>query len=131
MAANAGTNTTPELVVRRLLHGIGYRYLIHVAGLPGRPDIVFPRRRQVIEVRGCFWHRHPACARAAVPSTRREFWQEKFARTVARDAHNLRTLEGMGWRVLVIWECELRDSGLSTRLRAFLGPPGPGARTPG
>lgn len=123
MSANVGRNTGPELAVRRILHVMGYRYRIHGATLPGRPDIVFSRRRKVIEVRGCFWHRHPGCPAAATPATRPEFWADKFATTVARDARNLAALETAGWRVLVIWECELGDPRLSGRLLSFLGPP--------
>lgn len=123
MAAIAGKDTQPEMVIRRALHGMGFRYRLHVAGLPGRPDIVFAGRRKVIEIRGCFWHRHPGCARTATPATRREFWQAKFNTTIARDARNLTALEAAGWSVLVIWECEIGDADLAKRLQCFLGPP--------
>ena len=125
MAAIAGKNTRPEMVVRRLAHRMGYRFRIHVSQLPGRPDLVFPGRRKVIELRGCFWHRHPGCVDAAVPKTRLEFWQEKFEGTVARDARNVVTLKAAGWDVLVVWECEVTLPGLEERLRDFLGPSGP------
>jgi DNA mismatch endonuclease Vsr len=123
MSAIGGKNTRPEIAIRKLAYAMGYRYRLHVKGLPGQPDIVFPVRRKIIEVRGCFWHRHPDCAMSANPATRQEFWQAKFAATVARDSRNLAALEASGWQVLVIWECELRDVHISERLRSFLGPP--------
>jgi DNA mismatch endonuclease Vsr len=124
MAAIAGKHTKPELLVRRLTHAMGYRYRLHASDLPGRPDLVFPGRRKIIEVRGCFWHRHPGCPLAAMPRTHAEFWQSKFSATVARDAHNLAALLATGWSVLVIWECEVDDVNLADRLSAFLGPSG-------
>ncbi len=126
MAANSGKNTKPELIIRRMLHRAGYRYRIHGKGLPGRPDIVFPGRRKIIEVRGCFWHRHPGCSYAATPKTRSEFWTSKFEATVERDERNLTALEASGWSVLVLWECEINDGHLIDRIRRFLGPPGHG-----
>jgi DNA mismatch endonuclease Vsr len=121
MAAIRGPNTKPELVVRRTAHALGYRYRLHAPELPGRPDIVFPQLRRLIEVRGCFWHRHPGCVKAASPATRREFWQAKFADTVERDARNDAALRAGGWSVLVLWEWETNDPSLGDRLRAFLG----------
>lgn len=127
MSAIRGSHTKPELVVRSLLHRLGYRFRLHRRDLPGRPDIVFLSRRKVVEVRGCFWHRHPdpACRNAVMPTTRREWWEAKLAANVARDARNLAALEDAGWAVLVLWECEVRDDrgDLSPRLQAFLGPP--------
>lgn len=123
MAAITGKNTQPEILVRRLAHSMGYRYRLHAKGLPGRPDVVFPGRRKIIEVRGCFWHRHPGCILAATPGTRPDFWQAKFQATVARDIRNLAALEASGWKVMVIWECEVKDAQLMDRLRMFLGPP--------
>jgi DNA mismatch endonuclease Vsr len=102
---------------------MGYRYRLHAKGLPGRPDIVFPGRRKIVEVRGCFWHRHPGCGRAATPTTRAGFWRAKFQATVARDADNLALLQASGWAVMIIWECEVKDANLAERLRNFLGPP--------
>lgn len=122
MAANVGKNTMPEILVRKLAHKLGYRFRLHVKGLPGRPDVVFPARRKIIDVRGCFWHRHQGCAAAATPATRPDFWRAKFDDTVSRDARNLAMLENGGWEVMVIWECETRQPGLDHRLRAFLGP---------
>lgn len=123
MAAIAGKNTKPEMLVRRLLHREGYRYRLHLKELPGRPDIVFLRRKKVIEVRGCFWHRHAGCVLAATPTTHGDFWRRKFQGTVARDARNLQALGQAGWAVMVIWECEVRDPNLSSRLHSFLDEP--------
>jgi DNA mismatch endonuclease (patch repair protein) len=129
MARIRGKHTRPELVVRRLLHAMGYRFRLHRRDLPGTPDIALVARRKVVLVHGCFWHRHPGCKAAAkVPRTRTAFWEGKFARNVARDAAKLEALAGLGWTALVLWECELRGRDeIAGRLRAFLGPPG-GAR---
>lgn len=114
-------DTAPELVVRRLLHRMGVRFRLHVAGLPGRPDIVLKRFHCVVEVRGCFWHQHASCADCHTPKTRLEYWQPKLARTRLRDAANLRKLRRQGWRVLVLWECQTKDqSRLAGRLERFL-----------
>jgi DNA mismatch endonuclease Vsr len=122
MAAIGGKNTQPEMLVRRLAHSLGYRYRLHVKNLPGRPDIVFPAYRKIIEVRGCFWHRHPGCVLAATPATRVDFWEEKFRATVARDIRNVAALQARGWAVMVLWECETSETSLRDRLFAFLGP---------
>nr|WP_282966331.1 very short patch repair endonuclease [Burkholderia vietnamiensis] len=115
------TNTSPELLVRRTLHRMGYRFRLHRKDLPGCPDIVFPGRKKLIFVHGCFWHRHAGCAHASMPSSRLEYWESKFERTVVRDAQALQKLHDTGWRTLVIWTCELRDRGeLERRLSAFL-----------
>ena len=125
MAAIRGKDTAPELVVRKMLHALGYRFRLHRRDLPGKPDIVLPRLRRVIEVRGCFWHRHQGCVLAAVPSTRPAFWTAKFAATVARDACNLDALELAGWNVLVLWQCEIGNhERLRERLVDFLADPG-------
>lgn len=119
-------NTKPELVVRRLLHALGYRFRLHRRGLPGTPDIVLPRHRTAIFVHGCFWHRHEGCSRTTTPKTRQEFWQTKFDTNVARDRRNLDLLATLGWRSIVIWECETKDPGsLSTRLSTLLASPSP------
>jgi DNA mismatch endonuclease (patch repair protein) len=102
-------NTSPELVVRALVHKLGYRYRLHVSDLPGRPDLVFPGRRKVIFVHGCFWHRHNHCHLARLPKSRPEFWLPKLANNKARDAVNRRALTRLGWSSMVIWECELRN----------------------
>lgn len=118
-------DTKPEMVVRRIVHGLGYRYRLHRRDLPGRPDLVLPRLGAVIFVHGCFWHRHPGCRLASTPSTNVEFWQAKFLRNVERDAEAIRRLEADGWRVLVVWECETRArEALHARLQAFLAPLG-------
>lgn len=122
MAAVRARDTGPEMLIRRMLHALGYRYRVHVRSLPGRPDLVFPARRRIIEVRGCFWHRHEGCPLAATPRTHAAFWQAKLNETVIRDARNLSALEAAGWSVLVVWECETRDRRLRDRLVTFLGP---------
>jgi DNA mismatch endonuclease (patch repair protein) len=121
MAAVKGRDTKPELVVRRLLFAMGYRYRLHRKDLPGRPDIVFGPRRKAIFVHGCFWHRHQGCSKATSPKTRKEFWNDKFDRNMERDADALRRLSDMGWSSLVVWECETREPDeLASTLRAFL-----------
>lgn len=123
MARISGKDTSPEMTIRRLLHAMGYRYRLHVRGLPGRPDIAFPGRRKVVLVHGCFWHRHPSCRYAYRPKSRVEFWDRKFTENVERDARNLRALTDRGWEALVIWECEITDlRALRDRLGGFLGP---------
>lgn len=121
MAAVKGSDTTPELIVRRLLHAAGYRFRLHRKDLPGKPDIVLPKHRAVIFVHGCFWHQHPNCKHAARPTSRRSYWDPKLDRNVARDARHLAALDEAGWRTLVVWECEIRDrEALARRLSAFL-----------
>jgi len=124
MSAIRSRNTAPEMVVRRLLHGLGYRYQVHRRDLPGKPDIVFPGRRLVVDVRGCFWHQHPdpACRHVSLPKTRSEFWRAKFEGNIARDRRNGQELVNLGWLVLVLWECEILRPDLEHRLRCFLGP---------
>jgi DNA mismatch endonuclease, patch repair protein len=125
MAAIRGKDTLPELSVRRMIHGLGLRFRLHCRDLPGRPDIVLPRHRTVVFVHGCFWHRHEGCRYTATPKTRQAFWQAKFDANVARDHRNRVALEELGWRVLVVWECELRDAeALRERLTAAFAPPG-------
>ena len=116
-------NTKPELRLRKALHAEGLRYVLHDRRLPGRPDIVLPRWNAVIEVHGCFWHRHEGCRYATTPATRSEFWAEKFAANIARDRRNLETLQEAGWRTAVIWECWLRGkdiSELTTRISSWI-----------
>ena len=102
-------DTSPEIVVRSLLHRAGYRYRLHAAGMPGKPDIVLRRYRTVIFVNGCFWHRHTGCRYATTPGTNSDYWQRKFARTIERDAETHAALRKDGWTVAVIWECQTRD----------------------
>lgn len=114
-------DTGPELVVRKLAHSLGYRYRLHGAGLPGKPDLVFSKRKKVVFVHGCFWHRHVACRRATTPATNLEYWLPKFERTVERDLRNIERLAELGWSSLVLWECELKNTGaLAEKLMAFL-----------
>ncbi|MBD3785751.1 MAG: DNA mismatch endonuclease Vsr [Sphingomonadales bacterium] len=113
----------PEMAVRRMVHGMGYRYRLHRRDLPGKPDLVFGPRRAVIFVHGCFWHQHD-CRDGHSPKSNTGYWGEKLRRNVERDAEARARLEADGWRVLVIWECEAHELGaLSARLVAFLGPP--------
>ncbi|MHB9004916.1 MAG: very short patch repair endonuclease [Coriobacteriia bacterium] len=114
-------DTAPELLVRRLIFCMGYRYRLHVAGLPGKPDIVMIGRRKIIDVRGCFWHGHKDCKHGLLPKSRQEFWAAKITRNRQRDRDNLRNLEGSGWKVLVVWQCELKNVELlKTRLHEFI-----------
>ena len=121
MRAIRSKGMRPELAVRRLVHGMGYRYRLHRTDLPGRPDLVFRSRRKVIFVHGCFWHRHH-CKYAHVPRTNVDYWRPKLKRNAARDAKNLKALAAEGWRCLVIWECELKaDEGrILKRVDSFL-----------
>lgn len=107
MAGIRGKNTRPELWLRQSLHRLGFRYRLHVVGLPGKPDIVFPRKRAVIQVHGCFWHRHD-CHLFKWPSSRPEFWRSKITRNSEKDVETLDALVKDGWRVLTIWECALK-----------------------
>ena len=120
MAAVKSKDTTPEMIVRRLVHALGYRYRLHVASLPGTPDLVFRRLRKVIIVNGCFWHLH-GCPRCRVPSSRRVYWIGKLERNAARDKRVRRALARAGWKVLVIWECQIRLPKLEDRIVRFLG----------
>ena len=122
MSRIRGKDTKPELAVRRALHAMGYRYRTHGGGLPGRPDLVFSKRRTVVFVHGCFWHRH-GCAKTSTPKTRTEYWATKFAANVERDQRNAERLAEDGWRVFVAWECEIDQGDVIQRLVDYLGPP--------
>ncbi len=114
-------DTSPEMIVRRLVHSMGYRYRLHDANLPGKPDIVFPRLKRIIEVRGCFWHQHRGCIDSHIPKSRLEYCGPKLERNRRRDEENGRKLSGLGWRVCVVWECEATATGkISKRLARFL-----------
>jgi DNA mismatch endonuclease (patch repair protein) len=108
MAQIKSKNTKPEIAVRKLLHRCGFRFRLHKKELPGKPDIVLPKWRVVIFVHGCFWHRHPNCKYAYLPKSNQDFWKNKFVDTVRRDQRNQNTLKALGWRTIVIWECELK-----------------------
>lgn len=125
MRANKAKDTKPEMTLRSLLHRAGYRFRLHRRDLPGSPDLVFPSRRKVVFVHGCYWHGHVGCDRANNPKTRSGFWEAKFERNRARDARNLSRLSESGWESLVVWECELRDPArVLGRASAFLGEAG-------
>ena len=115
-------DTKPEMIVRRLVHRVGYRYRLHRRDLPGCPDLVFPRFRKALYVHGCFWHRHPdpACKLARLPKSRLDFWLPKLEGNRRRDEENQSALLSLGWSYMVVWECEIRDSkNLEDRLRLF------------
>jgi DNA mismatch endonuclease (patch repair protein) len=108
------SNTTPEIRVRKLLHSMGYRFRLHRRDLPGNPDIVLPKYKTVIFVHGCFWHDCPTCRHAKIrPVANAEYWDKKLNRTLERDRNNVAALEQMGWRVMVVWECETRTQNIS------------------
>lgn len=116
----AGTH--PEMIVRKLLHSMGYRFRTQWRPAPGRPDVAFPGRRKIIYVHGCFWHQHDQCRISHVPQTRPDFWRGKFERNKARDQQNLKDATSEGWEALVIWECNTRDlSALRLTLAEFVG----------
>jgi DNA mismatch endonuclease (patch repair protein) len=121
MAAVRSKNTKPEMAVRRLVHGLGYRYRLHAKELPGHPDLAFPSRKKIVFVHGCFWHRHPRCRYATSPKTRVAFWNEKFEKNVARDRRDRRALKKAGWAVMIVWQCELKNlERLARRIDDFL-----------
>ncbi|WP_223909448.1 very short patch repair endonuclease [Rhodoferax lithotrophicus] len=121
MAGIKGKNTKPEMVVRKLVHGMGFRYRLHRKDLPGSPDIVFPRLRKVIFVHGCFWHQHPGCRLAYTPKSNTQFWLDKLEANTRRDTLALMALDAMGWEILVVWECEVSNlSSLALQLNSFL-----------
>lgn len=121
MSRIRGRDTKPEILVRKLAHALGYRFRLHRRDLSGTPDLVFPGRRKVVFVHGCFWHRHPGCRYAYEPKSRVEFWRTKFASNVTRDARVLTEIERSGWDALTIWECETSDlARLAQTLIQFL-----------
>lgn len=121
MAKVKGTNTDPEMRVRKALHRRGYRYRLHAKNLPGRPDISFSGRKVAVFVHGCFWHRHPGCKKTTTPKTRTRFWKRKFSENVKRDQRNLNALGKLGWRTMVVWECEAENlESLMPSIERFL-----------
>lgn len=110
-------HTSPEMIVRRLVHGMGFRYRLHLADLPGKPDMVFPQLRKIIDVRGCFWHQHKGCIDSHIPKSRTGYWRPKLLNNVRRDRQNEKKLNADGWKMLTLWECELQES---ERLRGLL-----------
>ncbi len=121
MARVRSKNMRPELLVRKLVFALGYRYRLHAKDLPGHPDLVFRPRKKVIFVHGCFWHRHRECALARMPKSRLDFWEPKLEGNRQRDEKNTKALAREGWNVLTLWECELKDVGrLERRIRRFL-----------
>ena len=122
MSRVVSKDTKPEMMVRRLIHGLGYRYRLHRPDLPGRPDLVFPSRRKVIFVNGCFWHNHANCPKVRIPETNREYWVAKIERNSERDRRNLCLLQESGWHAETVWECQLKDlESLTSRIVDFLG----------
>lgn len=119
MAKVKGKNTKPELTVRRLIYGAGYRYRLHYKKLPGSPDIVFKSKKKVIFIHGCFWHSHE-CRKNSVPKSRSDFWKSKFERNKERDIENVDKLKALGWSILVIWECEVNKTTINDKIFSFL-----------
>lgn len=120
MAGIRSKDTKPEMSVRKYLHAHGFRYRLHARDLPGSPDLVLPKYRVAIFVHGCFWHQHPGCRFATKPASNTERWQMKFQTNLERDTRNLAALQATGWRVLLVWECELRSQTLE-RLQRLVG----------
>ena len=110
MSCVSGKNTKPELVVRSLLHNMGYRFRLHRNDLPGKPDITLPKYKKIIFVHGCFWHGHIDCPRAKRPTTNKKFWDEKLNKNIERDKINVNNLKALGWDVLTVWTCEVKDT---------------------
>lgn len=109
MSRNKSKGTSPELIIRKLISSQKYRYSSYRKDLPGCPDVVFPKRKKVIFINGCFWHRHTCKKGRSMPATRKKFWQQKFKRTIERDKRNKNELKKLGWKILVIWECQIKN----------------------
>lgn len=120
MSRIRSTDTKPELVIRRMVHSMGFRYRLHSSSLPGRPDLVFPSRWKAVFVNGCFWHRHEGCKKAGLPKSRISFWKAKLNENVKRDVINRKKLAEAGWSVLTVWECEVHDPKLPRHIKHFL-----------
>lgn len=123
MSRIRSVNSKPEVIVRSLLHRLGYRFRKNVKTLPGKPDIVLKKYKTVIFVHGCFWHRHKGCHRSNLPKSNQDYWEPKLSGNVKRDAAHLKALKKLGWNVLVVWECEVKDlEKLTKTIGAFLKP---------
>ena len=121
MSAIKSKNTKPEIKVRKVLHSMGYRFRLHSKDLPGSPDIVLPKYKTIIFVHGCFWHRHENCKYASTPKTRKEFWENKFRANVKRDLEIQEKIKNIGWKYVVIWECEARNiESIEEKIKRFL-----------
>jgi DNA mismatch endonuclease (patch repair protein) len=121
MSRIKGANTKPEILVRRIVHSLGYRFTLHNKNVTGKPDIVLPRHRKIILVNGCFWHGHANCSRFTLPSTNEGFWRNKILGNKKRDVRVRRTLNSEGWDVLVVWQCQTKQvKRLTERLKHFL-----------
>lgn len=121
MRAVRSRNTRPEVRVRQIIHRLGYRFRLHQVDLPGKPDIALQRLQKAIYVHGCFWHQHKGCRRATIPQSNRAFWLRKLRRNVVRDSEQLVLIRKRGWRVMVVWECELKkERRLQAKLERFL-----------
>ena len=121
MSRISGKNTKPEIIVRSLLHRMGYRFRLHDKNMPGKPDIILPKHKKVIFVHGCFWHGHRDCPRSKRPSTNVEFWNKKIDGNIERDNKNIKSLENLGWKTLILWTCEIKNQDiLKHKLNSFL-----------
>jgi DNA mismatch endonuclease, patch repair protein len=123
MARIHGRNTQPELAIRSIVHRMGYRYRLHVRALPGCPDLVFPKYKAAMFVHGCFWHQHRNCPRARKPRSNIAFWSRKLSKNALRDRRHLKALQELGWKTLVIWQCEIKNfEKVAKTVRRFLRP---------
>lgn len=121
MSRIKGRDTNPERIVRSIIHRMGYRFRLHAKELPGKPDIVLPKHKKLVFVNGCFWHGHKGCKRAKIPATNTTFWLKKINSNIARDKKKLKELKKLGWKPLVVWQCQLRDKQeLTMSIRNFL-----------
>jgi DNA mismatch endonuclease (patch repair protein) len=121
MSRIRGKNTNPEMTIRRLIHSLGYRYRLHYKKLPGKPDLAFPSRKKVIFVHGCFWHGHEGCTKGKLPKSNLGFWEPKIAKNKKRDEEKHGEIQVLGWQVLTIWQCELKDlKKIENKITEFL-----------
>lgn len=122
MSRVSGRNTKPEIIVRKIIHRMGYRFRLHERKLPGKPDIVLPKHKKIILIHGCFWHGHHGCKRSKRPESNADFWNKKIDGNITRDEINRTELEKLGWKVLIVWDCQTRDlETLKNILAGFLG----------